>query len=417
MKAKLLHHLGAPCVAQIRPPDDRPTTGSRMLYRNPEALVRHEPGGAVITPPNLYAAFIHVDESLADALREQGVAENQLDNETLALLTENAVLLEKPSATMPRQDMVVDCPGLPPQTLLDVTSACNCACEACYHIEDLHGYQPPLEDVLRRIDKLAELGTCLFEVTGGEPTLRPDLPEILDHIYAHGLHYYVVTNGSRLNVASPRLLETLQLGLGLAVSLDGVGATHDRIRRLPGLYDNLMAGLEELRGTGIKTYFIATVHANNLDQIDALIEVAKSFDTTVHLRPAIRTGNAARNALPTANRAALMARLGHQHVRNGLLATKKTIPRALNYGCGIRKRISVSATGILHPCVMDRTRALADIESYDRRSLVAALEEEAKRFLSANSKCTACERNPSTACATCGGFCRFSCAYEQGTLL
>ncbi len=418
MFATSLHHLGAPCVVKIRETDRTPATGSRILHRNPLAIIRREPGGAVITPPHLYAAFIHADQDLADALQgQEPIRESQLDRDTVALLTENAVLLESRSTSSQRLDCKVDCVGLPPQTLLDVTSACDCACEACYHIDDLHGPQPTLHDVLRRIDWLAHLGTCLFEVTGGEPTLRQDLPLILDHIHGLGRHYYVVTNGGGLAGASSALLESLGRGLGVAISLDGVGPVHDSIRRLSGLYDNLMTGLKRIHEVGIKPYFIATIHANNLDQIDGLIRVAHDHQTTVHLRPAIRTGNAVHNALAKAELSAIATHLGNGNVRNGMLASKKSIPKAAYYGCGIRKRISVSAIGKLYPCVMDRTRALDDIETYDGPGLVAALEAETKRFLSRHKTCATCTHNSTESCAACGGFCRFSCAYEQGIRL
>ena len=54
---------------------------------------------------------------------------------------------------------------------------CNLACTYCKEVDD---FSPPVptEEMFRRIDKLAELGTSVITISGGEPLLHPQLDEI-----------------------------------------------------------------------------------------------------------------------------------------------------------------------------------------------------------------------------------------------
>lgn len=415
MKAQLLHHLGAPCIAKVREPTGVSFAGPELYYLNPSCLIRREPGGAVVTPAHLYSAFICLDDELLSHVTRKSFLLTGLPVETAQLLIENKVVVTDELSGQRHKELVVEVPGLPTQVLLDVTSECNCQCDHCYHADDLNNFRPSLGDVFKRIQKLKSLGISIFEVTGGEPLQRPDLADILDFIAAEGLHYYVVTNGEMLEDASDLLIRTLRCGLGLAVSIDGVDQRHDQIRHRPGLYGKLMKGLDLAHANKIPIYFISTLNQSNVDQVPAMIEVATRFETTLHLRPTIMTGNALHSGIERSDlRVALHPYFGVSNIRNGLLSTKKTIPEARYYGCGLRKRISVNSQGILYPCVMDRSEILRPIESYDQQSLVNALQAEAKTYLRNSPFCSQCSLNDKYGSDIyCGGLCRFSQSYTK----
>lgn len=415
MEAVLLHHLGVPCKAAVREPDNTLMARDMEYFLNPEAIVRYEPGGAVIISPTLYSSFLYADQSLADLFRQRIVPVRGLPRSTVDLLLENQVLLTAKPVQASYREFEVGCALLPPQCLLDFTSGCQCDCVTCYHHDDLDGYEPPLIMVLSRISKLKELGVCLIEDTGGEPFTRKDLEAILWHMIQLKLHFYVVTNGEYLYGLSEEMIFLLKQGLGLAVSLDGVGEVHDRVRRRPGLYAKLIRGLDYVCSRGVKVYLISTVNELNVGCVPEMVRVAERFNTTVHLRPTIRTGAAEVNELGHFYLVGgLQEFLNHPNVRNGLLATKKTIPQAKFYGCGIRKRISVSSRGILFPCVMCRPRSLLPIESYSQESLVRELDAETRYFLDRHRGCRNCQVNVDKDGLICGGFCRFSGSHIRG---
>ncbi|MFA5023596.1 MAG: radical SAM protein [Patescibacteria group bacterium] len=410
MQITNLHHLAVPCLVDLKGTGHSPYLGDEEFYLNPRALIRYEPGGAVISSPNLYSSFLFADEELAACLKNSHFTGRGLPQHLVSTLLDNGIISPQPSGDGYRE-MSVSVSGLPTQVLLDVTSFCPCDCITCYHKLDLDGYVPPLADVLERISILKELGLGLFEVTGGEPFSRPDLEKILERLEEDKVLYYVVTNGEFLLNASDRLVALLRAGLGLAISLDGIGEEHDRVRHRFGLYDKMIAGVDKLRSQGVRVYFIATLNQENIGLAGRMVAVAKKYGTTVHFRPTIKTGAAADNNLEGIRMTPeLIELLKNPNVRNGLLSTKKIISDSRYYGCGIRKRISVDSRGTLYPCVMDRLSPLGNISGYTAASLVKDLEAETRRLLSVNPVCRDCQHNKLE--IVCGGFCRFSKIYN-----
>ncbi len=94
---------------------------------------------------------------------------------------------------------------------------CNLACEYCNEYDDF-SKPVPTETMFHRVDKLAELGTSVITISGGEPLLHPELDQIICCIRKHGMIAGMITNGylltaeriGRLNHAG---LEWLQISI------------------------------------------------------------------------------------------------------------------------------------------------------------------------------------------------------------
>src|SRR5215471_12626518 len=71
---------------------------------------------------------------------------------------------------------------------------CNLACTYCNEFDAVSA-PVPLPEMLRRIDRLADLGTTIITISGGEPLLHPDLDEIIRGIRARGAIATLITNG------------------------------------------------------------------------------------------------------------------------------------------------------------------------------------------------------------------------------
>src|SRR5918993_5592031 len=71
---------------------------------------------------------------------------------------------------------------------------CNLSCAYCNEYDDRSAPVPTAE-VLRRIDRLAALGTGIVTLSGGEPLLHPDLDEIIRHIRRRGMMAGLISNG------------------------------------------------------------------------------------------------------------------------------------------------------------------------------------------------------------------------------
>src|SRR5713101_7832075 len=71
---------------------------------------------------------------------------------------------------------------------------CNLSCAYCNEYDD-HSKPVPVDQMYRRIDRLASFGTTIVTVSGGEPLLHPDLDPIIQRIRQDGMIAGLITNG------------------------------------------------------------------------------------------------------------------------------------------------------------------------------------------------------------------------------
>jgi MoaA/NifB/PqqE/SkfB family radical SAM enzyme len=97
---------------------------------------------------------------------------------------------------------------------------CNLSCAYC---NEYDSYSAPVAtgDLLRRVDRLAHLGTGIITLSGGEPLLHPDIDEIIRHIRYRGPIATVITNGYLLTRERIRRLNRAGLD-HLQISIDNV---------------------------------------------------------------------------------------------------------------------------------------------------------------------------------------------------
>jgi len=97
---------------------------------------------------------------------------------------------------------------------------CNLACAYCNEFDAVSKPVPP-DTMFRRIDKLAELGTTIMTVSGGEPLMHPDLDAILSRIRSTGALCGLITNGYLLT--AERIQRLNHSGLEhMQISIDNV---------------------------------------------------------------------------------------------------------------------------------------------------------------------------------------------------
>ncbi len=160
------------------------------------------------------------------------------------------------------------------------TRRCNLACRYCNEFD--HVSQPvPLDEMLRRIDRLGALGTSIITLSGGEPLLHPGAEAIVARIRRVGAMATVITNGYPL---TPRRIDALnQAGLDyLQISIDNT-IPDDVSRKSLSVLDGR---LECLAARATFAVTINTVLAPGLrDPQDALAIARRAralgFNTTV----------------------------------------------------------------------------------------------------------------------------------------
>jgi MoaA/NifB/PqqE/SkfB family radical SAM enzyme len=159
---------------------------------------------------------------------------------------------------------------------LVVTRRCNLSCGYCNEYDKM-SLPVPLDVLERRLEKLRQLRTWMVCLTGGEPTLHPDLVRIVARMTQLGFHRrQIITNGFRV---TPRLVEELnEAGLtDLQISIDGVHPTATTIKVL----DNLRSRLEVLARAGrFRTVVNAVVGSAPRSEALEVVRFARSLGLT-----------------------------------------------------------------------------------------------------------------------------------------
>ncbi len=119
---------------------------------------------------------------------------------------------------------------------IKVNYGCNLKCEMCKHWRETR--EPPISMSRFReiISELAELGCKKIHFSGGEPMLRPQLPDLVEHASQLGMRVTLTTNGTLIDkVKAKRLVEA---GLrGVNVSIDSpLRKMHEKIRGVEGSF-------------------------------------------------------------------------------------------------------------------------------------------------------------------------------------
>lgn len=131
------------------------------------------------------------------------------------------------------QQRIINDRELPLSVILQVTRHCNFSCVFCSEIEQIA--DPTLEEIERMRANLQ--GVPRVYISGGEPLLRKDLPEILDLFYAD----FVVGLPTNAVIRDPKLISILKERVDFVnVGLDGPRNITSRIR---GNYDAIMEGI------------------------------------------------------------------------------------------------------------------------------------------------------------------------------
>jgi MoaA/NifB/PqqE/SkfB family radical SAM enzyme len=198
----------------------------------------------------------------------------------------------------------------PRQLILTITDRCNHGCHMCYYHDSLNqgALVMSLEEYRLLSRSLGEIEHLY--ISGGEPFLRQDLPEILALFYENNgtRSVFIPTNGSLPNAvlrSVRRMLDELPgLGLSLMLSLEGREEEHDRIHEMKGAFRSVLKTVEELNWLRIERLrsgkaslgltMNSVVSSENAREIIPLMEyVLKNASVDAHFFSPMRGSGAA----------------------------------------------------------------------------------------------------------------------------
>lgn len=166
----------------------------------------------------------------------------------------------------------------------ELTYACNLACVHCLSSS---GRRDPKElstrEALDLIDQMAAMQIFYVNIGGGEPMIRHDFFELLEHATGVGVGLKFSTNGSRLNREHARRLAGMDY-VDVQISLDGADrSTNDAIRG-NGSYEMALTAMENLAVEGFGPFKISVVMTKqNMSQVDEFDALAQEFGAQLRL--------------------------------------------------------------------------------------------------------------------------------------
>jgi MoaA/NifB/PqqE/SkfB family radical SAM enzyme len=158
---------------------------------------------------------------------------------------------------------------------LYLTHRCNLRCLYC---SSPYRNTPELGTTEWRavIDELARLGCRRVGILGGEPLLRADVGELIDHVRARGMACVLTSNGLMV----PRRIEELRGLSTLVLSLDAPGPANDA-QRGAGVFAAVQRALAAARAADIPVKLNAVMSARTAPHLDALLAFCEAHDLHV----------------------------------------------------------------------------------------------------------------------------------------
>lgn len=163
-----------------------------------------------------------------------------------------------------------------PVVIWNLIRRCNLTCLHCYSISTDVDFPGELstQKVFEVMDDLKAFGVPVLILSGGEPLLRRDIFEVAARSKAMGFYTGLSTNGTLID--APLADRIAATGFDyVGISLDGVGATHDRFRRKEGAFDASLAALRLCRDRGVKVGVRFTLAQDNAADLPALLELTE----------------------------------------------------------------------------------------------------------------------------------------------
>ncbi len=275
---------------------------------------------------------------------------------------------------------------------LEVTRRCDLGCRHCFagggHADPKYGHEPTLAQLTEDLVRLSVPGQTLVQLTGGEPTLREDLPEIIAAAKVAGCRYVQLnTNGLRLATDPVYLKALVDAGLSFVfLQFDGTEERiHERLRGQPFLAQKRKA-IEACARHNIGVTLVPTVVPGvNTHDLGALLRFGIQLAPAVrgiHFQPVTHLGRMPLQPTDTDRLTLdqLLAALVQQS--DGLLEPKHLVPSSCDHPlCGFHGDFVVTPERRLMPLTKrNESACCAPATAGQNRLFVARRWERPKEY-------------------------------------
>ena len=166
---------------------------------------------------------------------------------------------------------------------LELTTQCN---ENCIHCGSNCGKAKNNEltteqyrAFLKKVKDDFDIRSIMLDITGGEPLLRKDFFDIMSYAHKLGYIWGMTSNGTLIDDSIAKQLQHCGMRT-IAISIDGLPETHDKLRRRNGAYEAAMNGIKALKKNGSfeNVQVTTVVNHENINQLDDLFCIMKQVN-------------------------------------------------------------------------------------------------------------------------------------------
>lgn len=303
---------------------------------------------------------------------------------------------------------------------LHVSNTCNLSCVGCYSADcnRNRAADPSLDDLRHAVDVLANLGATRLVISGGEPFLRKDLPEITRCARERDMaNITVLTNGTHCSdEALAKLAGSVDV---VSISFDGASKESPAYIRGGQLFDTLVDAVKRIEAAGIHAHMLPTLHARNIQDVPAYVELSKRLGCTVGFSLLSGSHTNLGDLMPSesclmelADTMIAVARKGEATSIDDAFNPMRALSVRACCGAG-KTSVSVASDGTVYPCHMLHKLEFALGNAFtDGASAIADnLAQFTMPSVDEIDGCSSCENR-----YLCGGGCRARAYDEHGCM-
>lgn len=163
-----------------------------------------------------------------------------------------------------------------------LTNRCVYKCKYCNYW-NVSKKEISTKEAFNIIEQMADMGTRLVRLSGGEPILREDIGKIIEYCKRKGLFVGMSSSGYGVK-EKITCLQGLDM---LNLSLDGPEYIHDQIRT-KGAYKTVIEAVQAARDKGVKFAFNSVINRLNINSLLFLLDKVNQFESKIYFFPAAR---------------------------------------------------------------------------------------------------------------------------------
>ncbi len=230
----------------------------------------------------------------------------------------------------------------------EVTHRCNLRCIYCA-LESGRGDDLPTDKMIRIAEEIGKAGVLEVSVSGGEPLLRRDLPEIVKTLVDWEVTPVLATNGTLI----PEKEDVVSLFEAVYITLDGPEPVHNMQR---GMYREVLRGMEMVRELGTPLFVNAVVTRHNWEYVEWIIEKALELGAEgIEVQGVVPVGRATPDLMASPEERKKVLEVVEKYRKKGVDVRASTL--GTSFDCRAGETFAyVDYRGYLHPCPLLRIK-------------------------------------------------------------